>query len=65
MKFFAQFLLLLIALFVVKADPLSPSFLKCIDEISDPDLCLVFKDQFPEDVPAVPVDEYTFEAKSG
>ncbi|XP_044314535.1 uncharacterized protein LOC123037521 [Drosophila rhopaloa] len=58
MKFFALFVFILIALVVVvKADPESPSFLKCLDETSDTELCLNFKDQFPEDAPAVPVDD--------
>ncbi|XP_041565280.1 uncharacterized protein LOC128259221 [Drosophila gunungcola] len=65
MKFFALIVFLIIALVAVKAVPDSPSFLKCLDEISDPELCLNFKDQFPEDAPAVPVDDYTFEASSG
>ncbi|XP_043654373.1 uncharacterized protein LOC122620808 [Drosophila teissieri] len=65
MKFFALIVFLLIALTAAKADPLSPSFQKCLDEISDAELCENFKDQFPEDAPAVPLDEYTFEAHSG
>ncbi|XP_039150935.1 uncharacterized protein LOC120284991 [Drosophila simulans] len=65
MKFLALFVCLLIALIAVKADPLSPSFQKCLDEISDAELCENFKDQFPEDAPAVPLDEFTFEAYSG
>ncbi|XP_041674640.1 uncharacterized protein LOC121530176 [Drosophila eugracilis] len=65
MKFLALFVFLLIALFAVKADPLSPSFLQCLDEISDPELCENFKDQFPEEAPAVPVDLYTQADNSG
>nr|XP_036673418.1 uncharacterized protein LOC118877696 [Drosophila suzukii] len=65
MKFCALFVFLIIALFAVKVDSQSPSFLQCLNEINDPELCENFRDQFPEDAPAVPVDDYTFEARSG
>ncbi|XP_044251602.2 uncharacterized protein [Drosophila takahashii] len=66
MKFLALFVFLFIALVAVhRVDSQSPSFLKCLEEITEPELCENFKDEFPDDSPSIPLNDYTFEEHSG